>query len=162
MNIVQVPIGDIVPYDKNPRNIPESAVKKVAASLQEFGFAQPIVVDKANVVIVGHTRLQAAQSLGFKQVPVYKANLTPVQAKAYRLADNRTNEESSWINDVLLAELDGIDALHFDLSIVGFDVDELAEMRFDGDFLPGTDQDQGRLDEKKQHTCPECGHAFAD
>jgi hypothetical protein len=91
------PIERPIPYSKNPRVCPQSAIDKVAASIERFGFLQAIVVDSDDIVVVGHTRLLAAKQLGLTQVPVHiAADLSPTQAAAYRIADNRTNEETSW------------------------------------------------------------------
>ena len=123
-----VPIGDVIPYARNPRRN-EHAVAKVAGSIKEFGFRQPIVVDKDMVVIVGHTRLLAAQQLGYKKVPVHIAdNLTPAQIKGYRIADNRTNEEAEWDEELLALELGDLKDLDFDLDLTGFDPDELEQL----------------------------------
>src|ERR1700693_3292389 len=85
----------ITPYARNARKIPQSAVDKVAASIQEFGWRQPIVVDRDGVIIVGHVRLLAAKKLRLSHVPVHVAeNLTPAQVKAYRLMDNRSHQET--------------------------------------------------------------------
>src|SRR6476619_5101663 len=94
-------IDQPVPYARNARKIPPAAVDKVAASIKEFGWRQPIVVDSAAVIIAGHTRLLAAQKLGLKQVPVHVATgLSPAQVKAYRLMDNRSHEEAAWDMDL--------------------------------------------------------------
>ena len=120
--IVMMPIAQVIPYENNPRNNKE-AVGKVAASLREFGFRQPIVVDKDNVIIAGHTRLLAAKKLKMKEVPVLVADdLTDEQVKAYRLADNKTAEFAEWDLDMLAEELDGI--LDIDMSDFGFDLGE--------------------------------------
>jgi ParB-like chromosome segregation protein Spo0J len=120
------PVGEVFPYERNPRVIPESAILKVAASIREFGWRQPIVVDAAGVVLVGHTRLLAAKHLGLETVPVHVAKgLTPAQAKAYRLADNRVGEETSWALDVLGVELQDLKGEGFDLAPLGFDLAEL-------------------------------------
>nr|DAT07833.1 MAG TPA: ParB protein [Caudoviricetes sp.] len=109
MDVKTVSIDSIKPYPNNPR-LNDNAVDKVANSIKEFGFQQPIVVDKDGVVIVGHTRLKAAKKLGLKEVPVvYATNLNEEQVKAYRLADNKVGEESVWDNKKLLEELGGID-----------------------------------------------------
>src|SRR5438132_9664016 len=101
MHIEDRPITSIRPYDKNPR-INDAAVDAVAASIKEFGFRQPIVVDEEGTIIVGHTRYKAAIKLGMKEVPVHVAvGLSPEQAKAYRLADNQTATLSTWDNDRL-------------------------------------------------------------
>lgn len=119
--------NSLKPYENNPR-VNGEAVDKVASSIKEFGFQQPIVVDKDMVVIVGHTRLKASKQLKLKKVPVVVADeLTPEQVKAYRLADNKTNEIAEWDLDRLSEELDKI--LDIDMSDFGFDlkVDEEIE-----------------------------------
>jgi DNA modification methylase len=116
-----------VPYARNARVCPESAIAKVAGSLTEFGWRQPIVVDGDGVIIAGHTRLLAAQRLGLEQVPVHIAtDLTPQQVKAYRLMDNRSAQESSWDMDLLPLELADLAEFEFDLALTGFEPDELA------------------------------------
>ena len=92
MRIEQRPLDAVTPYAGNPRRISAAAVAAVAESIRRYGFRQPIVVDAEGMVIVGHTRLQAAQKLGLDSVPVHVADLTPAQAAAYRLGDNRTGE----------------------------------------------------------------------
>lgn len=105
MQIISMPIGQIRPYANNPRKN-DRAVKTVAESLEQYGFQQPIVVDRDNIIIVGHTRYRAAQSLGLKDVPVLVAKeLTEKQAQAYRLMDNRSNENARWDDGMLLQEL---------------------------------------------------------
>src|ERR1700719_4496561 len=99
MHVEMRPIASIRPYENNPRHN-DPAVDAVAASIREFGFRQPIVVDEANVIIVGHTRYKAAVQLGLETVPVHVAvGLTPAQAKAYRIADNQSASLSHWDND---------------------------------------------------------------
>lgn len=121
------PIDRPKPYPGNPRRMPDKAVAKVAASIREFGFQQPIVVDSEGVIIAGHTRLAAAKQLKLKQLPVIVASdLTAAQVKAYRLADNRVAQETSWLNDLLKFEVDELNVLEFDLSLAGFDPNELS------------------------------------
>ena len=112
------------PYDRNPRITDEDAIAEVADSIKRYGFQQPIVVDESMTVIVGHTRLRAAFKLGLKQVPVIIAkDLTEAEARAYRLADNRTAELTGWDMKELAREVK-------DLSdIPGFDDDELEALR---------------------------------
>lgn len=115
--MTMVPIGTIQPYGNNPRDNSRS-VDKVAESIREFGFLQPIVCDDEGIILAGHTRYRAAQKLGLPEVPViYARDLTPKQAKAYRLADNKVGEDSLWLNDLLAAELDDIGT---DLNQFGF------------------------------------------
>lgn len=140
--ITWVAIDAITPYENNPRKIPKEAIEKVAASIREFGFRQPIVVDKDMVVVVGHTRLLAARSLGYDEVPVLVASdLPPEKVKAYRLADNKTNEFTSWDDDRLMEELtaflsvDGFDMedFGFDMSFLDKKADDVEEDNFDPD-----------------------------
>ena len=108
MKYVKKNIADIHPYENNPRNNKKS-IEKVAQSIREFGFLQPIVCDKDDVILAGHTRYEAAKLLGLKTVPVIYANdLTSGQAKAYRLADNKVGEGSEWLPDLLTRELEAI------------------------------------------------------
>jgi ParB-like chromosome segregation protein Spo0J len=126
MKIDMLPIDSIKPYENNPRRITDQAVRKVAQSLHAFGWQQPIVVDETMTVIVGHSRLAAAKSLKLTEVPVHIAvGLTPDQARAYRIADNRTNEESEWDYELLRIELAELENIDFDMSILGFDPNDL-------------------------------------
>lgn len=136
MNIIEQNIEKLIPYENNPRNN-DDAVDQVAESIKEFGFQQPIVVDKENVVIVGHTRLKAAKRLGLKKVPVVVADeLTDEQAKAYRLADNKTNELASWKFELLDEELLGIGQI--DMGKFGFDMASLTDnlVAQEDDYIP--------------------------
>jgi DNA modification methylase len=121
-------LTDIRPYDQNPR-INDDAVEAVMASIREFGFRQPIVVDVDGVIICGHTRYKAAQRLGLEKVPVHVAkDLTPAQIKAYRIADNQTASLAEWNYDLLPIELADLQGLDFNLDLLGFDHDELAKI----------------------------------
>ncbi len=134
-------IDDIRPYEKNPR-VNDQAVEAVAASLKEFGFRQPIVVDETGVIIVGHTRWKAAKKLGLKQVPVHVAkDLSAEQIKAYRIADNQTASIAEWDYELLPIELKDLQAADFNLDLLGFDAEALAKL-LDGDVSEGlTDPD---------------------
>src|SRR5262245_29472880 len=119
-------ISQVRPYPNNPR-VNDTAVDAVAASIREFGFRQPIVVDQDGVIICGHTRFKAAQKLGLDKVPVHVAkDRTPEQIKAYRIADNQTATLADWGPALLPIELAELQAMDFDLSLLGFDPDELA------------------------------------
>lgn len=118
MKTVDIALKEIIPYENNPRNN-DGAVDAVAKSIKEFGFQQPLVLDKNNIIIVGHTRYKAAKKLGLKTVPcVIADNLTEEQCKAYRLADNKVGELAEWDMELLAIELDEID---FDMGEFGFD-----------------------------------------
>jgi DNA modification methylase len=119
-------LSDIKPYANNPRHN-DQAVDAVAASLREFGFRQPIVVDEVGVIIVGHTRWKAAKKLGLAKVPVHMADLSPEQAKAYRLADNQTASLADWDTELLPLELLDLEAMEFDLDLLGFEPDDLSK-----------------------------------
>lgn len=123
IKVEMMKVTDIKPYEKNPR-YNDNAVSAVAKSIQEFGFKTPIVVDKNNVIICGHTRWKASKLLGLEEVPVIKANdLSDAKAKAYRIADNKTAELSSWDYDKLQEELRTIDSS--DMLDFGFTEDDL-------------------------------------
>jgi ParB-like chromosome segregation protein Spo0J len=127
MQIDLWPIERVKPYDRNPRQN-DCAVDAVAASIREFGFRQPIVVDTDGVIVVGHPRWKAAQKLKLGQVPVHVAkDLTPEKAKAYRIADNATNELAQWDKQLLPLELADLQSVGFDLGLLGFGEDELAK-----------------------------------
>jgi DNA modification methylase len=136
---MQIELWDIErvqPYDRNPR-LNDDAVEAVARSLREFGFRQPLVVDAAGVLIVGHTRWKAAKKLGLAQVPVHVAtDLTPEQIRAYRIADNQTASIADWNYELLPLELADLQAANYDLGLLGFDADELAKL-LSGDVQDG-------------------------
>ena len=124
------PIESVIPYDKNPR-LNDKAVDAVAASLQEFGFRQPIVVDGEGIIICGHTRFLAAKKLGFSlvQVPVHTAtDLTPEKTKAYRIADNKIGEIAEWDFEILPIELTELQESGFDMTTFGFSEKELTKL----------------------------------
>lgn len=122
MQVVEKKITEIKPYEKNPRKN-DNAVDAVANSIREFGFKSPVIIDKDNVIVCGHTRYKAAKKLGLDVVPCVVADdLTEEQIKAYRLADNKVSELAEWDIDLLGEELDGI--FDIDMSDFGFDFAE--------------------------------------
>ena len=123
MQIQIVDINKILLYINNPRK--NLNIDKVASSIKEFGFQQPIVVDKDYTIIVGHTRFEAAKKLGLTEVPVQVADLTENQAKAYRIADNRLNQDASWDTKLLNLEFNDLLSKNFNLDTLGFSNDEL-------------------------------------
>ncbi len=134
------PIHKVIPFARNARKIPAAAVAKVAASIKEFGWRQPIVVDREGVIICGHTRLLAARKLSLDQVPVHVAeNLSPAQVRAYRLMDNRSHEEAEWDMELLAPELEELRSLDMDLKLSGFDAREI-------DFLLANNHDDDKAD----------------
>lgn len=123
------PIRSIVPYDRNPRKISQSAIDKVARSIESFGFNVPIVVDEEGVILAGHTRREALLRLGADEAAVIvKTDLSDAQKRAYRIADNRVAEESEWDPEKLAAEIGDLSAEGFELDALGFDPEQLTEM----------------------------------
>ena len=130
MKVKQTPISEIRPYPGNPRKITSEAIAAVTTSIREFGFRQPIVVDDAGVIIVGHTRFAAAQRLNMETVPVHvAANMTEQQVRAYRIADNATGERSEWDFDMLKIDVDEIIAKsEVHVETLGFSAEVLAKL----------------------------------
>ena len=153
-----VPLDHLKPYDKNPR-INAEAVPQVVKSIQEFGFQQPIVVDKNYVIIVGHTRFLAAKKLELLKVPVVIADLTDAKAKAYRLMDNRTHERSTWDSSLLITEVMSLEETDYTASFMDFDYlfpadEEPKEKKYDSKELDENDF------KDFDHQCPKCGFEF--
>lgn len=137
MQIVNVPVDSVIPYDSNPRNN-QNAVQYVANSISEFGFKVPIILDANNVIVAGHTRYLAAKSLGLETVPAIIADdLTEEQVKAFRIADNKTAEQSDWNLLKLSKEIIGID---FDLEDFGFSDIEIDNLESLGNDFFGTSE----------------------
>ena len=131
MNIIEMQVDDLIPYENNPRNN-DAAVDKVALSISAFGFKVPIVIDTNNVIVTGHTRLKAAKKLGLSTVPCIKADdLSEDQIKAFRLADNKVSEFSEWDEEKLMKELESLGDI--DMSLYGFEIPEDTEDEADDD-----------------------------
>jgi len=151
LKIQEFNIEQIKPYDNNPRK--NLNYDKVAKSIKEYGFQQPIVVDKNMSIIVGHTRYEAAKRLDLKTVPVVIAELDPLKAKAYRIADNRLNEDSKWDFSLLNKEFTDLMDNHFDLDNLGFDNKELENLiTFEPEFK--TDDDVPEMEDLDQDIMP--------
>lgn len=155
--ITLMALADITPYENNPRNN-EEAVEKVANSIKEFGFNQPIVVDKDNVIIVGHTRYLAVQELGLTEAPVIVTeNLSEEQARAYRLADNKTGELAGWDFEKLALELEQVESI--DMGEFGFETHDLDSGNID-EFFEDANTSSEHEQKPKTVTCPHCGEEF--
>jgi len=151
LKIQELNIEQIKPYENNPRK--NLNYDKVAKSIKEYGFQQPIVVDKDMSIIVGHTRYEAAKRLDLKTVPVVIADLDPLKAKAYRIADNRLNEDSKWDFSLLNKEFTDLMDNHFDLDNLGFDNKELENLiTFEPEFK--TDDDVPEMEDLDQDIMP--------
>lgn len=145
MEIENIPISEIIPYKDNPRKN-ERAINVVAKSIKEFGFRVPIIIDKNNIIVTGHTRLLAAKKLELKEVPIIWADdLTEEQIKAYRIMDNKSAEYSFWDNNLLKQELMALQDLDFDMDKTGFTSEEISKVIKGLDF--GTDKDLEGLED---------------
>lgn len=149
MNIVYMKMADLKPYENNPRNN-EAAVPYVKNSIREFGFKVPILIDENNVIVCGHTRYEAAQELGYDEIPcVYADNMSEEQIKAFRLVDNKTHEDSKWDFSKLNEELEGI----FDIDMEDFGFTDIS--------LPAVPETQETTEhEARMVVCPKCGTQF--
>jgi ParB-like chromosome segregation protein Spo0J len=156
-------VADLIPYARNSRTHSDAQVSKIAASIREFGFLNPVIVDGSSGIIAGHGRIMAAQKLGIETVPVIEAShLTDAQRRAYVIADNRLALDAGWDEEMLRVELSDLGDADFDLSLLGFDDDELARLTSSQGFEAGSQDDQGVLDqlEPKWVGCPHCGKEF--
>ena len=152
MNIVYKKVDELKPYENNPR-FNDDAVEYVANSIKEFGFKVPIVIDKNNIIVAGHTRYKASQKLGLTEVPVIIADdLNEEQIKAFRLADNKVSEKASWNFDLLDEELENLD---IDMEPYGFE--EIENIDIDSFF-----EDNNVVKESKPIIikCPHCEQTF--
>ena len=161
---VWTPVGDLVPWEDNPRLNDGLPVEKVVASIKRFGFAAPIVARKEDrMVIAGHTRLKAALQLGLDSVPVRFVDLDPADARLLALADNRVGEEASWDIGGLSTILAELDEQQLDLGGLGFDADELNQIlgrQVFEEVPPEGFEDFGEEDIETKHECPKCGYAW--
>ena len=160
--IVSRRVDDLIPYIKNSRTHSDAQVAQIAASVREFGWTNPVLVDGENGIIAGHGRVLAARKLGMAEVPCIElAGLTDTQRRAYIIADNKLALNAGWDDELLAIELHELNAADFDMALLGFDATGLAlAMGLGADFEPGTEDDQGKLDEKSPIECPACGHEF--
>lgn len=155
MEIKYKKLEELKPYENNPR-INDDSVEYVKNSIQQFGFKVPIVIDKNNVIIAGHTRYKASEELGLIEVPCIVADdLTDEQVKAYRLADNKVSENSYWNYEKLDEELS--DIIDIDMSMFDFIPDDLnIEIPEDKEDDEKSTNEKG----KEKHVCPGCGLEF--
>lgn len=153
-------VADLIPYARNSRTHSDEQVAQIAASIREFGFLNPVIVDSDNGIIAGHGRILAARKLGIEQVPTVEAShLTEPQKRAYIIADNKLALNAGWDDELLKVEFQELGVMDFDLTLTGFTVEEMDGLFFEPEFAPGTEDDQGKLDElaPKIVKCPHCG-----
>tara|TARA_B110000285_G_C15060782_1_gene582252 strand:- start:278 stop:1453 length:1176 start_codon:yes stop_codon:yes gene_type:complete len=149
MKIEQLKVNDLIPFINNSRTHSEEQVGQVAASIREFGFTNPILVDGDNGIIAGHGRLMAARKLGLESVPSIRlTHLSEAQKRAYVIADNKLALNAGWDEELLSLELGELQAIDFDLSLIGFSEDELAGLMV-------TELEDGLTDEDAVPEAPE-------
>ena len=149
MQIVNKKIEELKPYENNPR-FNDDAVEYVAKSIKEFGFKVPIVLDKNNIIVAGHTRYKASLELGLKEVPCIVADdLTEEQVKAFRLADNKVSEQASWNYDLLDEEIE---------DILNIDMEDFAFLKHENVNIDDFFEESDEAKEEKKNTiiCPYC------
>ena len=136
--ITKIKIEDIKPYAENPRNM-ELSLPKVKESISNFGFNQPVLLDKKNIIITGHTRYSAAKELGFTELPcIIVDELTPNEIRAYRIADNKVGQDSSWDVSLLKAELQRLRLDNFPITQTGYSDVELENLEIELDKIKVT------------------------
>jgi len=162
LKIVQKPVDKLIPYINNSRTHSDEQIAQIAASIKEFGWTNPILVDGENGIIAGHGRLMAARKLGYTEVPTIELkDLTKTQRKAYIIADNKLSLNAGWDDEILRFELGELDAAGFDLELTGFVGDDLTETMFGKDFAQDSPEDFKEVDESElEKKCPRCGFEF--
>lgn len=161
-----VPVEKLVPYINNARTHSDVQVGKIRASMREFGFIAPLVVDRDYNVLAGHGRLEAAKAEGYQKVPcVFADDLTETQKKAYILADNRMAMDAGWDEDLLKVEIETLQAEDFDVQLTGFREDEITDLfavSDDPDEIAENQEIDGEEfgDEQFECECPRCGFKF--
>jgi len=163
MQIERREVSSLIPYARNSRTHSEAQVAQIAASIREFGWTNPVLIDAQGGLIAGHGRLLAARKLGMADVPcIVLDHLSETQKRALIIADNKLALNAGWDDEALKVEIEALDDEGFDLKLTGFDERELANMLIAADFAPGTEDDQGRLDQlsPKMVICPNCHTEF--
>ncbi|CNF14768.1 ParB family protein [Yersinia bercovieri] len=155
--IVYKSLNSLISYAKNTRIHSDEQVKQIIASIGEYGWTNPVLIDERGEIIAGHGRILAAEQSGIEQVPtITLCGLSESQKKAYRIADNKLPLNAGWDQDLLTLELSDLLAENFDLGLTGFSSEEIDQM-LNIDFLPGNESDQGKLDHLDAKLCPHCG-----
>jgi len=162
-NIERRKVSALIPYARNARTHSDAQVAQIAASVREWGWTNPVLIDAEGGLIAGHGRVLAARKLGIEDVPCMIATgWSDAQKKAYILADNQLALNAGWDKTLLGGELQDLNAIKFDIGLVGFDPQTLEDLMFGADFAPGSLNEQGKLDElaPKIVICPHCGEDF--
>jgi ParB family transcriptional regulator, chromosome partitioning protein len=163
--IEQVSIEALIPYARNSRTHSDAQVAQIAASIKEFGFTNPVLIDQDAGIIAGHGRTLAARKLGLEQVPCIRLlNLSEAQKKAYILADNKLALNAGWDNEMLELELSELQEMDFNLDLTGFSAEEIHGLTFkEKDLYPDSSTKEINPDDYNMgHQCPKCGFEFDD
>ena len=162
LKIEQRAIEALIPYARNSRTHSDAQVAQIAASIREFGFTNPVLIDKDGGIIAGHGRVMGARKLGLAEVPCIRlAHLTDAQKRAYIIADNKLALNAGWDEELLRLELEELDGLGFDLDLAGFDEgDILALDSGNGEAPESSTKEIDPDDYKMGNTCPKCGFEF--
>jgi ParB-like chromosome segregation protein Spo0J len=160
LNIEYRSLDSLVPYARNPRTHSEEQIAQIAASIREFGFTNPILIDSKQGIIAGHGRFAAAKELGLEKVPcIDLSHLTDEQKRSYLIADNKLALNGGWNDELLRLELTDLKELGADLELTGFDAMELADIMLGKD-VEFKEFDESAADDVQLLTCPKCGHTF--
>ena len=165
MEIIYKKVQDLIPYVNNSRTHSEEQVNQIVASINEFGFTNPLLIDEKDSIIAGHGRLMASKKLGMEEVPcIVLEGLTEAQKKAYIIADNKMALNAGWDFNLLSLELENLKELDFNLELTGFSVDEIDGLLNTNEDIEDNDYEEQDLKENNTqlHKCPECGCEFED
>ena len=160
LKIIYKKTEDLIPYARNSRTHDEAQVAQIAASIKEFGWTNPILLDGENGIIAGHGRVMAAQKLGESKVPTIElAHMTDIQKKAYIIADNKLALNAGWDNDLLALEIDQLKDAGYDLGLTGFNEDEMNGIDTE---VTEAEEQESKEDKDQSHyvVCPHCGNEF--
>lgn len=160
LKIIYKKTEDLIPYARNSRTHDEAQIAQIAASIKEFGWTNPILLDGENGIIAGHGRVMAAQKLGESKVPTIElAHMTDIQKKAYIIADNKLALNAGWDNDLLALEIDQLKDAGYDLGLTGFNEDEMNGIDVE---ITESEEQESKEDKDQSHyvVCPQCGNEF--
>ncbi|MBU4526573.1 MAG: ParB/Srx family N-terminal domain-containing protein [Desulfomicrobium sp.] len=161
MNITSMKVADLIPYACNSRTHCPEQVSQIAASIREFGWTNPVLIDERGGVIAGHGRIMAARELGMNEVPcIVLAGLTDIQKRAYIIADNKLALSAGWDDAMLRQELEALRSLDFELELTGFSMEEIDMFLADPEALSRGTKEINADDFELKHTCPRCGFEF--
>lgn len=165
MKIEQLTTDSLIPYARNARTHSDEQVAQIAGSIREFGFTNPVLIDKEGTIVAGHGRVMAARKLGLETVPCIRlGHLTPAQVRAYVIADNKLALNAGWDEDMLRSELDALKTEGFEMGLTGFsdsEIETILTIPVHSEFTPESSAEEVDTDEFKMNCkCPKCGFEF--